>query len=160
MWWPSPNVRAASRNRVAAFEPAQFEKYSDYFFFIHIDPILRFWHALGMIAGIGFFVLLLFNWTNWYWNVVYYVLGVFFFYIVGIISHHVYDGGGAKTERKQFFDSFPTVIYINLLTATGLYQSRLRRFVEKYPFTIEAYALVPRSELASRRARLESAKEQ
>lgn len=150
-WRPTSESRAENCRRVAAHAPERFKKYSDYFFFIHVDPVLRFWHSLGMFAGIAFFALLVFNISNWPWNLVLYSLGVLFFYGFGVISHYFYDGGVAKTGRKHFWDSLFTVIYFNTLTAFGLYQRRLRRFVEEYPFTIEAYELLPKSEWERRR---------
>jgi hypothetical protein len=145
-WIPTRESRAICRQRVTAAQPSQFKSYQDYFFFLHIDPVLRFWHTIGMFAGVAFFVLLVLNWTNWYWNVGFYLLGVLFFYGFGILSHYAYDGGAAKTVRKHFLDSTPTVIYINLLTVSFLYQKRLCEFVREYPFTVTAYDLVPKEE--------------
>jgi len=140
-WIPNRWSRQLSRERVRDYDSSQFETYADYFFFLHIDPVQRFWHSYGMFAGIGFFTGLFLNWNVWPLNLIFYLLGVLHFYGFGLISHLVYDGGSAKTEGRHFWDTMPTVIYFNTLTATFQYQKALKKFIRKYPFVIEAYGL-------------------
>jgi hypothetical protein len=75
-------------------------------------------------------------------SVAYYLLGVFFFYVLGIISHLIYDKGTAKSDPKYFIPTLIPVIKLNLFTVIGMYDGSLRDFCKKYPFTIKAYELV------------------
>jgi len=151
-WIPNAATRAENRRRLAPYDSSHFKRYSDYFFFLHFDPVQRFWHAVGMWVGIGLFGMI------WAWRdrplaaLGIFAVGFVFFYGFGLFSHLAYDGGAAKTEPGHFLDSMPTVIYINVLSTTGLYQRRLRAFVAEYPFTAEAYGLLPKP-AASARAR-------
>lgn len=149
-WIPNKASRQASQDRLDRYGADLFESYNEYFFFMHVDPVLRFWHTIGMFAGTLFFVMLAIKWNVWPLNLTYYLLGVLFFYGFGILSHYAYDGGDAKTGVSRFVSTFPTVVRFNLLTATGLYQRELRKFVAKYPVTVEAYGLLPRSEFKRR----------
>jgi hypothetical protein len=136
-WIMDRETRAKNLKRVEAYGPEKFETYGDYFFFVHIDPIQRFWHSFGMIVGTFFFFMLFYAWNLW--SILYYVLGVFFFYGFGVISHAYYDGHSGRSEAKFFHITTPVVIKINLLTLTGLYQWYLKKFISKYPFTVEAF---------------------
>ena len=117
-----------------------FKTYNDWFYFIHIDPAQRIVHAFGMFAGSYFFIMLFLEWS--FKSIVYYLLGVFFFYVLGIISHLIYDKGTAKSDPKYFIPTFIPVIKFNILTSLGIYDNSLRRFCDKYPFTVKAYDLV------------------
>jgi hypothetical protein len=136
-WIMDPTTRALNLKRVSSFGPDKFDSYQDYFFFVHIDPIQRFWHSMGMIVGLFFFYMLFYSWDLW--SILYYFLGVFFFYGVGVLSHAYYDGHSGKSEIRYFHVTTPTVIKINLLTLTGLYQNYLKKFIQKYPFTVDAF---------------------
>lgn len=138
-WVMDPTTKSKNLKRVLEFGPERFESYQDYFFFVHIDPIQRFWHSMGMVVGLFFFTLLFYSWNIW--SILFYFLGVFFFYGIGVISHAYYDGHTGKSEIKYFHITTPTVIKINLLTLTGLYQRNLNKFVQKYPFTVDAFEL-------------------
>jgi hypothetical protein len=93
-----------------------------------------------MYVGAFFFTMLFVEWSLK--SIGYYLLGVFFFYVLGIISHLIYDKGTARSEPKYFIKTLPAVISINFLTSIGLYDSSLRKFCEKYPFTHEAFELI------------------
>lgn len=141
-WVMDGKTRQSNQARVAKYGPEEFKTYQDYFFFVHIDPIQRFWHASGMIVGLYFFTMLFYVWSSW--SFLYYLLGVFFFYGVGVISHAYYDGHSGRSEIKHFLTTTPVVIKINLLTLCGLYQKSLEKFIQKYPFTVEAYDMETR----------------
>ena len=138
-WIMDPATKAKNLKRVLAFGPERFDCYQDYFFFVHIDPVQRFWHSMGMVVGLFFFTMLFYSWSIW--SILFYFLGVFFFYGIGVISHAYYDGHSGKSEIKYFHITTPTVIKINLLTLSGLYQKYLDKFIQKYPFTVEAFEL-------------------
>lgn len=136
-WIMDPSTREKNLARVEKYGPENFDSYGDYFFFVHIDPIQRFWHSMGMVVGTFFFFMLFYVWSSW--SFLYYVLGVFFFYGIGVISHAYYDGHSGRSEVKYFHVTTPVVIKINLLTLTGTYQKYLQKFIKKYPFTLEAF---------------------
>jgi len=136
-WIVDSKTRSVNLARVDKYGPEHFENYQDYFFFVHIDPIQRFWHSIGMIIGTYFFFMLFYSWNIW--SILYYFLGVFFFYGFGVISHAYYDGHSGRSEAKYFHLTTPTVIKINLLTLTGTYQKYLNTFIKKYPFTVDAF---------------------
>ena len=146
-WLPTRKSRQESRERLGCYSSAHFKSYADYFFFLHFDPVLRFWHAIGMWVGIVLFMITPMVSHSWIQAGVMTFLGFFYFYGFGLLSHMVYDGGAAKTEAGHFLDSMPTVMYINWLSTSGRYQKRLQAFITEYPFTVEVYRLVRRSEL-------------
>ncbi len=71
--------------------------------------------------------------------------GMFFFYFLPLISHFIYDGGTAKSTPDKFHSTLIPVIHINLLTLTGRYDNWLRNYIQKYPFTVEAWELEERN---------------
>ena len=150
-WIPTPESRAICKKIISAYPPERFEKYTDYFVFVHFDPVQRFWHWVGMLIGTSSFVALAFHWNRFPQNLIYYVLGVFFFYGFGVLSHTAYDDGTGKTQPRRFLETFPTVIHFNVLTLLGRYPVFLEKFIEKYPFAIEAWDLIPLSEYRRRR---------
>lgn len=111
---------------------SRFDNFTDWFFFTHIDPILRIWHSLGMIGGVLLFALAAILWNIW--SIPVFVLGVVFFYGFGLISHALYAGGSGKTTPDRYHNSIGITIKINLSTATGTYRRHLETFLEKYPF--------------------------
>ena len=148
---PTTDQRRNNQKRIEGLSSQNFKKYSDYFFFIHIDPYLRFWHWTGMLIGLYFFTLLFIGLpSSWSLALAKLSLGIFFFYGLALVAHYLYDGGAAKTEPGHFIDSTPTIIYINLLSGIGLYQKRLQRFIAEYPFTVKAFDLIERPTLWER----------
>jgi hypothetical protein len=97
-----------------------------------------------MVVGIflyfiSFYKFLIFGLT---WNLFFNILiAAFFFFYLPLISHYVYDGGGAKSTPEKFIPTFLPVIHINLMTLTGKFDPWLREFIKKYPFTVEAWKL-------------------
>lgn len=138
-FFPSKEQRNLSSQRIKEYPPEKFETYNDWFFFIHIDPVQRFIHAFGMYVGSFFFIMIFIEWSKL--SFLYYLLGVFFFYGLGVISHAIFDKGTAKSEPKYFITTLKDVIYFNLATTFGFYDKALRRFIKKYPFVIDAYQL-------------------
>ncbi len=138
-FFPNHGQRLLSANRNTKYTLEMFDTYNDWFYFIHIDPAQRYLHAFGMFVGTYFFILMAFYWGAI--SIIYYLLGVFFFYVLGILSHLLYDMGTARSSPKYFMQTFIPVVRINLLTTIGRYDQSLREFVKKYPFTIEAYDL-------------------
>ena len=144
-FFPNNLAREKARQRVLNYPPESFESYNDWFFFIHIDPVQRFIHAFGMYVGLYFFFMIVIDWgpRSFY----YYLVGVFFFYGLGVVSHAIFDKGTAKSHPKFFLSTLPIVIKFNLLTTFGQYDNELRKFIKKYPFVADAYELeeVPRN---------------
>ncbi len=139
-FFPSKEQRLNSKRRNQEYTKDDFETYNDWFYFIHIDPAQRFVHAFGMYVGTFFFAMIFIEWSIL--SILYYLLGVFFFYVLGIISHFIYDSASAKSEPKYFLHTLIPVIKFNLLTTFGGYDKSLRAFTKKYPFVIKAYDLV------------------
>ena len=138
-FFPTDEQRQQSAARVLDYPPEKFESYNDWFFYIHIDPVQRMIHAFGMYVGLFFFVMIFIEWS--YLSIFYYLLGVFFFYGLGVISHLIYDLGKAKSAPRYFLSTLVVVIQFNLATTFGYYDKRLRKFIKKYPFVINAYEL-------------------
>lgn len=141
---PSKDTRAFHLDRNGKYGPEKFQSYNDWFYFIHIDPILRWWHAGGMVIGSLFYIFAALDF--WVFGLtlamtIKIFVGVFFFYCLPLISHYIYDGGTAKSSPDKFHSTLIPVIHINLLTLTGRYDQWLRKFIEKYPFTTEAWQL-------------------
>lgn len=141
---PNQESRAFHMERNQKFTADKFQIYNDWFYFIHVDPIIRWIHAVGMVLG---FILYYFSAYEWWIAgfstsvVAKFFVGVFFFYFLPLISHYIYDGGSAKSTPDRFHSTLIPVIHINLLTLTGRYDKWLRKFIQKYPFTVEAWQL-------------------
>jgi hypothetical protein len=143
-WWPSADARARARQRFADVTPERFEAFEDYFFFLHIHPMNRWVHTVGMLIGTAIFgwSLVLLIAGSW-WCVAAFVLGHVFFTGFGIFGHWLYDGAAyVRTEAVSFLRAFPWVIRINVDTLTGRFTHRLAPFVERYPFVRDAWDLV------------------
>lgn len=141
---PTAESRKFHQARNEQFTPEKFEHYNDWFYFIHVDPFLRWIHAIGMM--IGFILYFFAAYEFWIFGFTFgvvanFMVGVFFFYFLPLISHYIYDGGSAKSTPDKFHSTLIPVIHINLLTLTGQYDKWLRKFIEKYPFTMEAWQL-------------------
>lgn len=143
--FPSEKSRAFHIKRNQIYTQDRFEKYNDWFYFIHLDPATRWIHAIGMI--IGSFLYLISAYQVWIFGISFSVFililtAMFFFFFLPLISHYIYDGGEAKSTPDKFISTFIPVVHINLMTLTGTFDSWLARFIEKYPFTVEAWDLV------------------
>jgi len=147
--FPTKKIRHDALIRNEKYTKDLFEKYNDWFYFVHIDPIQRFIHAFGMVVGLFFFIMIFLEWSAF--SILYYFLGVFFFYVLGIISHKIFDHGTGESERKYLLHTTYIVISINLQTLFFQYNKSLKKFVKKYPFVIEAYDLIeiPSQQLTS-----------
>lgn len=141
---PNRTSRQFHLKRNEQFTPDKFQTYNDWFYFIHVDPFLRWIHAIGMVLGcIQYYFSAYELWLTGISLsvVVKFLVGVFFFYFLPLISHYIYDGGTAKSTPDKFHSTLGPVIHINLLTLTGTYDKWLRKFILKYPFTVEAWQL-------------------
>ncbi len=141
---PTHESRAFHAARNLRYTPDKFKTYNDWFYFIHIDPYTRVLHAAGMVSGVSFYLFSLYKFFSvGVHNGAFATLGAgaFFFYVFPLLSHYLYDGGGAKSTPGKFIPTLIPVIHINLMTLTGRYDPWLRGFVKKYPFTVEAWAL-------------------
>jgi hypothetical protein len=141
--FPSPEIVARNRQIILDNPPQKFASYWDWFHFIHIDPVQRWIHLIGMIIGSYFYVMIFIEWSLLSW--LYYLLGVIFFYGAGLISHLLYDTGAAKSDPRYFHITLWAVIHINLRTLTFTYDSWLRDFLRKYPFSSEYFKLREKS---------------
>lgn len=141
---PNKTTRLFHLQRNAKYGPEKFQSYNDWFYFIHLDPVLRWWHGIGMMTGIIFYIFA--GLDAWIFGfglstIIKILVGVFFFYFLPLISHYVYEGGTPKSPPSKFHSTLIPVIHINLLTLTGQYDPWLRKFIEKYPFTTGAWDL-------------------
>lgn len=141
---PNKESRKFHQERNDRYTPDKFEHYNDWFYFIHVDPFTRWIHAIGMVIGFIFYFIS--GYELWIFGlnagvVIKFLVGVFFFYFLPLISHYIYDGGSAKSTPDKFHSTLIPVIHINLLTLTGQYDKWLRKFMIKYPFTREAWQL-------------------
>jgi len=144
---PYEEERSRMNSVIESSDPEKFETYADWFFFIHIDPVSRFIHLVGMLTGIYLFincVQLLIS-GEYFYSIALLPVGIFFFYQFGVIGHLIFDKGSVKSDPKYWSVTLPAVIYINLLTLTGTYGLALRKHAEKYPFVIDEWQLVERS---------------
>lgn len=141
---PNKASRDFHQERNRKFTVDKFQSYNDWFYFIHVDPVVRWIHAIGMVLGFSlYFYSAYLLWVNGFEikTVLTLFAGMFFFYFLPLISHYIYDGGSAKSTPDRFHSTLIPVIHINLMTLTFSYDPWLRRFVEKYPFTVEAWQL-------------------
>lgn len=141
---PTKSSKDFHRERNARYSPDKFQTYNDWFYFIHVDPYVRWIHAFGMIVGIFLYIISLYEFLIFGFGfapVLKFFLGMFFFYFLPLISHHLYDGGEIKTPASKLIPTLIPVIHINFLTITGRYDQWLRKFIKKYPFTVEAWQL-------------------
>lgn len=138
-FFPSEAQRDHAAQINAQYPMSLFENEHDWFFFFHIDPAVRILHATGMNVGVIFFAWAILEWSLY--SIPLWGIGVFFFYYLGVITHIIYDRQSAPVERRHLVTTFWTVIVINLKTTFGLYDRELRRFINKYPFTVNAHSL-------------------
>ncbi len=124
----------------ASYPEEAFDSVHDWFFFFHINPVVRFVHTFGMLVGLICFVIAAISW-NWF-TFVWLLIGSFFFYYLGGISHMIYDPDKAKVRPIHLMTGFLPVVRINMLTLMGRYDKALRQFQMKYPFTTEAHDLI------------------
>jgi len=141
---PRQKNREFHKNRNINYTADKFNSYIDWFYFIHIDPYARRIHAFGMV--IGTFLYFICAYKIWIFGfsieiIIQIFLAAFFFFYLPLISHYIYDGGKAKSTPDMFLPTLIPVIHINLLTISGRYDKWLRKFILKYPFTIEAWGL-------------------
>lgn len=141
---PSKDSRKFHQERNGIYTPDKFESYTDWFYFIHVDPFTRWVHSIGMVIGLILYFIS--GYELWIFGlktgvVIKFLIGVFFFYFLPLISHYIYDGGSAKSTPDKFHSTLIPVIHINLLTLSGQYDKWLRKFMTKYPFTREAWQL-------------------
>lgn len=141
---PTAESRKFHRERNDKFTPDKFEQYNDWFYFIHVDPFLRWVHAIGMMIG-----LLMYFYSGFeFWIfgitvgvVIKFLSGAFFFYFLPLLGHYFYEGDALKSPPDKLLSTFIPVIHINVLTLTGQYDKWLRKFIKKYPFVVEAWQL-------------------
>lgn len=141
---PNKSTRLFHLERNLQYGPEKFQTYTDWFYFIHVDPVIRWWHALGMVLGMIFYVFAgLDAWVfglSWFMGLKI-LIGACFFYFLPLLSHFIYDGGSTTSTPDKFHSTLFPVIHINLMTLTGQYDPWLRTFIEKYPFTFAAWDL-------------------
>jgi hypothetical protein len=141
---PTKQTKDFHLNRNQKYRPEDFKNYNDWFYFVHIDPYVRIVHALGMFLGLFFFTITFYKVCIFgisLSSIILFFIGTFFFYFLPLLSHHFYDGATAISSPGEFHSTIITVIHINLLTVTGTYDRWLRKFIQKYPFTKEAWEL-------------------
>jgi hypothetical protein len=141
---PTSESRAFHRQRNTVYTPDKFETYNDWFYFIHLDPRARAVHAFGMVVGTFLYLISAYKFFIFgiSLNLIITILtAAFFFFYLPLLSHYLYDGGGAKSTADKFIPTFLPVIHINLMTLTGKFDPWLREFIKKYPFTVEAWKL-------------------
>lgn len=141
---PNASHRQEGVKRNSYYRREHFNSLEDWFFYTHIDPVQRLIHAIGMVLGLLFFCLCFYSVISspGILTFLYYILGAFFYYVSGIISHQFYDNGTGRSHPKYLLATFIPVIKINLATSFGYYDRELREFIKKYPFVKEAYDLV------------------
>lgn len=141
--FPTAADRASSISRIAEYSRQMFETEEDFFYFTHIDPNLRFWHALGFAVGLPLFGIsigmMVFGMP--FYAALLWGAGILFFYGFGWISHSLYDGGYGRTVKFSYWQSIIWVVKINMQTLLGTYDKGLNQFICKYPFVVEAWEL-------------------
>ena len=141
----------ASRDRafrvIQRNPPERFERYADWFYFLHLDPVLRWIHLVGMVLGTylfyrGYAACAAGAWISGCLTA---MVGVIPFYYFGVLSHWIYDKAAAASDPAYWHVTFFTVVYINVATASGMYGTTLRRFVDRYPWVAREWDLVERT---------------
>jgi len=141
---PTAATRERNHRTLTSTPPEEFDRYWDWFYFLHVDPVQRWIHLVGMLLGTWIFWraggLLLEG--RWLAGAALGAFGCFPFYGFGVISHNVYDKGAAESDPAYWHVTFFTVVYINLTTMLGLYDRTLRAFVARYPWVRARWDLV------------------
>lgn len=144
---PHKAQRLRINQMVNSHPPGDFESYWDWFYFLHLDPISRFIHWVGMILGFYYYYLFIVELTSV--SILHSAFnlgfGFFCFYCFGLIAHLIYDKGAAKSDPKFWHITLWGVIYINLATMSGLYGKTLRAFIKKYPWAKDEWELEEKS---------------
>lgn len=144
---PTGETKNFHKLRNQQYGPDKFKCYNDWFYFIHVDPYLRWIHAMGMILGLILYFFSAYKFFLFGVNkesIGIFFSGVFFFYFLPLISHYFYEGRGQKPTPDKFHSTLIPVIHINLMTLTGRYDKWLKKFIIKYPFTSVAWQLEER----------------
>lgn len=141
---PTARTRQTNYEIVTRNPPERFDGYVDWFYFIHVDPVQRVIHLVGMLVGVGVFArsFLALVAARWLAAAGLYLVGVFFFYGFGVISHAIYDRGAAESDPAYWHLTLPAVVYINLCTLIGRYDWILDDLMARYPFTRAEWDLV------------------
>ncbi len=143
-FFPSKRLREINSLIPIKYGPDFFETYNDWFYFIHIDPVQRLIHSIGMLIGYAMFLALSIDLINGFqiYHLLGFLIATFFYYGFGLFSHLIFDGGKAMSTPGHFIETLPVVHSFNFLTLIGKYDNSLRTFVKKYPFVVEAYDLI------------------
>lgn len=115
--------------------PNDFKNYEDYFYYLHLNPNVRYAHLVGTIIGLLILPFALYT-LKWWMFLVYF----FFFYGFGFLGHWVFDGVVSRTAGEAPWLSF---IYASKINLYSLRPKLIRnldvKFYEKYPFVREVY---------------------
>lgn len=140
---PTRATRDRCYRRIVDHPPERFDSYHDWFYFLHVDPVQRWIHLVGMLLGTWVFyrAALAALGGSYAWAVALWVIGCGPFYGFGVLSHWIYDRGAAESDPAYWHITLFSVIYINLATMTGQYGRTLRAFVGRYPWVAEVWEL-------------------
>lgn len=123
-------ARRARADRIRAIRKADFETYRDYILALHLNPGVRWGHAIGMSIGAVLYPL-----SAIYLSLPLFVAAVFFYYGVGYLSHLALDGVAPQPAKESWrrFDAHWFVIVMNVDTLLGRFDRVERALCAKYP---------------------------
>ena len=137
--------RAFRQKHIKTYQVADFDSFDDYFFYIHLNPAVRWAHAWGSALGAillfwGLYVLILDR--SWLPLLVATAL----YYGIGFLSHFLFDGvffetgkydpDAAASPRQAFFQSYRSLILLILNTFSGKALALEQAFIARYPHTL------------------------
>ena len=138
----STTSRQFRRQHLHHYGPEDFETFSDYFLYLHLNSRVQVIHAVGFWLALPFIpwsVKKLFQKNPWPFIAV-----SVLFYGSGFASHWTEDGLVSKTA-SSFFRTYWEAIVLNWRCTTGSQRRYEAEFVQKYPHVLWVFfgALLP-----------------
>ncbi|HEY9842059.1 MAG: hypothetical protein ACAI44_24135 [Candidatus Sericytochromatia bacterium] len=147
-------TRAFRQKHIKSYRVSDFESFDDYFFYIHLNPAVRWAHAWGSALGA---ILLL--WGSYLLiadhSFLTLIVATGLYYGVGFLSHYAFDGvffetgkydpDASDTPKQAFMQSYRSLIMLIVHTFTGKAIALEKTFVARYPHTLWIFdaALTP-----------------
>lgn len=126
--------RAFRQHYLHHYGPEDFESFSEYFLYLHLNPRVQSIHALGYWLSLPFF-----PWSLkklWKEKNPWPFLGLSaLFYGAGFAAHWTEDGQISKTIAS-FFPTYREAIIMNWRVLNGSQKSHDKAFQEKYPHVL------------------------
>lgn len=128
------NDRRTRGQRIRALRPEQFASYRDYFAALHLNPVVRWIHAIGMFIGTAIFAFGVASRSVWL-----VLASGSAYYFVPLFSHLVFDGCSPRNEAPDPITGHLQAIWMNVRTLVGSVRREEAALVRRYPFLASIY---------------------